>query len=200
MILFVDSETSGLPNKDLPLNDPSQPWVVSLAAQLDDNGGNPVDWFTTRIRGDGRKIRSGAEAIHGMSNQAVSGAGVTEIVAIGMLVQFANQATHAVGHGVDFDKKIITGIMLRAGKDIRNWTRAGLEFIDTMKAATPFCRLAPNPPRDDNSYKWPSLDEACQIMLDEEPRTGVHCAWDDMQRARRLFYRLRDLHAVEIAA
>jgi len=82
------------------------------------------------------------------------------------------------------------------------WERPGLEFVSTMEAATPFCRLPATHPNgvENGSYKWPSLDECARILLNEPSRTGHHNAWGDVQRCKRLYHWLRDQRAFERAA
>lgn len=199
MILVVDSETSDLLKADLPLGDAAQPWIVSLAAQLCTPEGLVRDFFHIRIRADGRQVRTGAQAVHGISTREAARHGVSEVTAFGMLIGFAAQASYAVGHGIDsFDRRVVESGLIRLGKDTRMWTRAGLQFIDTMLVAAPVCKIPSG--RDDGQFKWPSLDEACQSILDEAPREGAHSAYDDCDRARRLFLALRERNCVEIAA
>jgi hypothetical protein len=200
MYLFVDTETSDLLKKDRPLDDPQQPWIVSVAAELCDNQ-RPIDFFLRRVRADGRKIKAGAAATHGITSHRAATFGASEIVVLGMLSSFVADAQYVVGHGiVAFDKPIIEGVLMRKGKDARLFSRSGLEFFDTMIAAAPFCKIEPKPEREDGQYKWPSLDDACQILLGEEPRQGEHNAWDDMRKCQRLFWRLVELRAFEVAA
>ncbi|WP_024278593.1 hypothetical protein [Xanthobacter sp. 126] len=196
-LLFVDAETSDLLKRDRPLDDPSQPWAVSIAAQLVIDGADS-DHFQVHVKAEGRQVRAGAEAVHGISTRSAAKRGVSEVVALGMLCGFAAQAEMVVGHGIDFDRQVIEGCLLRRGKETRLWTRPGLEFVDTMKAATPFCRIKAD--REDGSFKWPSLDEAYSILLGEAPRAGEHGAWDDLQRCRRLHAWLADRGAFEVAA
>lgn len=196
-MLFMDAETSDLLKRDRPLDDPSQPWAVSIAAQLviDET---ESDFFHVHIKAEGRQVRAGAEAVHGISTRLAAKRGLSEVAALGVLCGLAAQAETVVGHGIDFDRQIIEGMLLRRGKETKLWTRPGLEFVDTMKAATPFCRIEAD--REDGSFKWPSLDEACAILLGEKPREGTHGAWDDLQRCRRLHAWLQERGAWECAA
>lgn len=196
-ILFIDCETSDLLKRDRPLDDPSQPWAVSIAAQLviDET---ESDFFHLHIKAEGRQVRAGAEAVHGISTRLAAKRGLSEVAALGVLCGLAAQAEMVVGHGIDFDRQIIEGMLLRRGKETKLWTRPGLEFVDTMKAATPFCRIETD--REDGSFKWPSLDEACTLLLNEHPRAGAHGAWDDLQRCRRLHAWLQERGAWENAA
>lgn len=190
MILFVDCETSDLLKRNLPLSDPAQPWAVSIAAELTDDAGMTAGHLWTAIRADGRKIREGAEAVHGVSSAMAGRTGASEIAALGLLTDFSKQSNRCVGFGIDFDRRVIEGVLVRRGKDARHWVRPGLEFVDLMQVCTPICKLPPKEPREDGGFKWPSLDEACRIVLGKEPRTGLHNAWEDCQRAKELYFAL----------
>lgn len=199
-LLFLDTETSGLMKRGLPLESPEQPWVVSLAAELCDDAGNQIACINTRIRANGRTIDEGARAVHGISSALAGRTGVSELAALGVLCgreSFASQARYVVGHGISFDREVIASVLARHGRDPMTWTRPGLQFLDTMLAASPFCQIDSG--RDDGAHKWPSLDEACQQLLGEPPRAGMHSAWDDLQRAKRLFFKLRERGAFDIA-
>lgn len=75
--------------------------------------------------------------------------------------------------------------------------RAGLTVVDLIGPAAAHCKIASE--HDSGSYRWPSLDVACQQILGEPPREGVHNALSDAQRARRLFHALRNLQLIEAA-
>lgn len=197
-LLFVDCETSGLFKKNLPMDSDQQPWVISLAAELCDDQGRQLASINTGIRANGRKITDGAQKVHGVSSALAGRTGVSELAALGVLCgreSLASQARYVVGHGVSFDRDVITSVLARNGRDATTWVRPGLTFQDTMTAATAFCKLPSD--LDDGSYKWASLDEACEILLSEPPRTGPHNAWDDLQRCKLLFFWLRSRGAFE---
>jgi DNA polymerase-3 subunit epsilon len=201
MFLFVDVETSGLIKKNLPLDDSNQPWVVSLAAQLCDSAGNELAAIRTGIRANGRAIAGEASAVHGISSRMASYSGVAEKSALRLLCgheSLVSQARYVVGHGLQFDKDVITGVILRNGWDASVWTRPGVEFCCTMQAATPFCKLKGE--HDSGSYRWPSLDDACATLLNDPAREGAHDAWDDLQRCKTLFSWLRERGAFELEA
>lgn len=199
--LFVDTESSDLLKRHLPLSDPSQPWIVSMAGDLSDGDGVPQAFFFTQVRAaDGQKVRPGAEQVHGISSRDAAREGVPQIAALAMLCHLASQARYVVGYGLDFDRQLVESALLRSGKDTRLWTRPGLQFINCMLPATAICKLPPKEPRDDGQFKWPSLAEAQQIILGEPPRTGIHNAWDDMQISKRVFMELRRRGVIEVAA
>lgn len=198
-LLFVDTETSGLFKRNLPMDSDQQPWIISLAAELTDDVGRQIACINTGIRANGRKISADAQAVHGISSAFAGRTGVSELAALGVLCgreSFASQALYVVGHGISFDRDVITSVLARNGRDATTWVRPGLTFVDTMLASTPFCKIPSE--HDSGSYKWPSLDESCELLLSEPPRTGPHNAWDDIQRCKLLFFWLRSHGALEI--
>jgi DNA polymerase III epsilon subunit-like protein len=199
MVLTVDLESSDLLKRDLPLDSPDQPWIVSIAADLSTLDGISRDFFCTRVRSGGRKIKPEAEGVHGISSRAAGRSGVSEITALGMLCGFAAQATVLVGHNIEFDRDVIVSLLLRNGRDTGMLLRPGLTLACTMKAATPICRLPHDPPWDSGQFRWPSLDEACEIILKEPARAGFHSAFDDVGRCKRLYLELRDMGVLEAA-
>ena len=56
MILFWDSETTGLPDFNLRARDPAQPHIVQLAAILTDDGGSVYESHNVIIKPDGWTI------------------------------------------------------------------------------------------------------------------------------------------------
>jgi DNA polymerase III epsilon subunit-like protein len=197
VILFCDVESSDLLRGDLPLGDPAQPWCVSIGAELATNDGESVDFFSTRIRSDGRMIRSCATEVHGITSRQAARQGVSELAALGMLMGFAAQAKIVVGHGIDFDRKVIESQLLRLGKDARMWVRPGLQFVCTMLAAVAICRIPGT--GSDGQFKWPKLDETL-AALGLPPRPSPHTAWSDLQSTKAAYFALKARNLLEVAA
>lgn len=202
MLMFLDLESSGLIKRNLPPDSPEQPWCCSIAAMLTNMDGKELASINTPIRANGRSIEKGAAAVHGVSSQQAGRTGIDEVYALapifGRKGSFATQALYLIGHNISFDVGVIESVMLRAGLDVSALKRPGLTQLCTMKSATPFCKIVPDPPRTDGSFKWPGLDQACAILLDEPPREGHHTAFEDMQKAMRLFFLLRERGAFEL--
>lgn len=197
MLLLIDVESSDLLKRDVALSDASQPWPVSVAAELAENDGTTRDFFCTRVRADGRRVRPGAEAVHGISSRDAARSGVSEIAALGMLVGFAAQADFLIGFNVDFDRDVILATLARLKKDDRMLVRPGLELVDCMKAAAPICRIPSG--HESGAHKWPSLDEAL-AALGMPPRPTPHNPWSDVQSTKAIYMNLRGRGALEAAA
>lgn len=201
MLMFLDLESSGLIKRDLPLGAPEQPWIVGIACELTDLNGTHIASIDTAIRANGRSISDGARRVHGVTSAHASRSGISEIAALGVLCgkeSFASQAKQIIGHNAAFDCQVIESVLLQNGREASALKRPGLTIVDTMLAATPFCKIPSE--HESGGYKFASLDEACQILLCEPPRQGHHTAWEDLQRAKRLYFLLRERGAFEVAA
>jgi len=199
-LLFIDVETSGLLKRDIPLDSNEQPWCCHIAAELCDDAGRQLASLNTPVRAHGRAISTAASNIHGVTSTMAGRTGVSELAALGVLCgreSLASQARYVIGHGISFDRDIVTSTLARLGRDAISWVRPGLQFICTMTAAAPFCRIESR--HESGGYKWPSLDEACGMLLGMAPRSGPHNAWDDLQRAKSLFFHLRSSGAFEMS-
>jgi len=195
--LLIDLETSDLLRDDLPLDDASQPWIVAVAAELSTDDGAALDFVSLRIKADGRSIRAGAQAVHGISTRQASRSGVSEIAALAILCDLAAQADCMIGFGVGFDRKVVESALLRRRKDPRMWVRPGIQVVDLIPACAALCRIPSDHPS--GSYRWPSLDVACETILGLKPRQGIHTAHEDLTRAKLLWLHLTARGALEAA-
>jgi DNA polymerase III subunit epsilon len=198
MILFVALDTSGLLKRHVPLEDPSQTWPVRVGFEFSTMDGHQKGFLSTQIRSDGRKIQEAATAIHGITTREADRSGMSEVIALGAICAWAKETRYLVGFSVDFYRDVLEGALMRRGRDSSMLIRAGIEVVDLMKPCAQFCKIVTD--REDGSYKWPRLSEACEMLLGDAPMVGYRHAWDDCQRAKRLFFELRKRNALEIAA
>ena len=204
-ILFLDLETSGLPPKGakLPLADPNWPWPTHVAAEVTAEDGTPTSvpqFFSLAILADGRAIQPAAERIHGISSREASRVGIPEISALDLLVKFSLQARRLVTFGGTFDHDVVAASLTRLAlaKDevkrqpiirlLNAWRRPFFELCDVREICTPICRIE----REDGSYKWPSLEVACNFMLGVDfSGPAPHSAFADMARLKALYFALQ---------
>ncbi len=200
MILVIKTATSSLVKPSLSLEDPAQPWAAAIAAELIDREGRSHGFMKTRILGRGRQIHPDATKVHGISSRDAQKSGMDETDAVAYLNGLARQSTCAVSYSIDFDRDVIQGVLLRARDEarLRVWTRSNYKFISLRNACTAICRLKPIKPRDDGGFRWPSLDDACQIMLGWPRLLGVRDLWTDCMRVKALFLLLAERGAFEL--
>lgn len=190
MILVIDTETSGLLNSSLSLSHPSQPHIVQLAAWLGDfdRGGDCLCIFSFNaiIRPDGWTISSGAEAVHGISQERAKAVGEPLAEVLHHFYDIVSKAatestTQLVAHNLRFDHQML----LRDSAGFDSSTLGLLQPFCTMIALTPRMRL---PGRYPGKYKWPKLEEAHQFCFGTpSPSADRHTAMGDVLVCRDIF-------------
>jgi DNA polymerase-3 subunit epsilon len=177
MILFFDSETTGKADFRADADAPHQPRLVQLAAILADDNGIELASLSVIIKPVGYEIPPESTAIHGISHDLATRAGVGEITATHMFDQLLIQSTVAAAHNFDFDK-----LILSRGSQIRAKRLAQSNYC-TMHAMTPICRL----PGRYGDYKWPKLQEAYRFAFGKE-FDGAHNALADVRACKEIYF------------
>lgn len=190
-ILLVDTESSGLIDRSKPVDDPSQPWVVSIGVEMQDIDGRTLAHFAMTVKPDGRAIKARATEIHGITARDASRCGVPEQFPLGTLGFFAGLLPYGgfvVGYGIDHDRDVVLGSMIRSRLEnsVQRWRRPGLVFRDLKDACAPFCKVSDGA----DGFKWPTLDDAGEALCGLPRRTGHHAAYDDATRAGKVFWEL----------
>lgn len=194
MILFFDTETTGLPNFNERARHPSQPHMVQLAALLTTESGREIESHNVIVKPDGWAIPTEASDIHSITNE-VARFGISEKTAAELLLAMVKKATRIVAHNITFDK-FIARIAMRRYELIADaddiWWKA-LPTFCTMNATTNLCKL-PGPFA--GKYKWPKLQEAYQHAFGET-FNGAHDALADVRACARIYRWLQTPKAVE---
>ena len=197
MILFFDTETTGFLQPGAPLNHPSQPHIVQLAAQLCDDTGTILAGFSL-IVDPGVPLPERVSAIHGITDERAALYGVKPATALGMFAHLYGRAELLVAHNIKFDMGVMDVAYTRH--------RPKDELLQkprfcTMEAATPIINMPPTDRMRAAGFtkpKPPKLEEAIRHFFDE-PLDGAHDAMVDVIACRRVFFHLRGL-GVEVAA
>lgn len=181
--LYFDTETSGFVRDPLPLDDPSQPWIVQLAALLADEDRVWAS-LSVVIRADGREMPEGAAKVHGYDAKLADEVGVTEADAAAILVALFVRAEHLVSHNLTFDLERVT-VMLNRRLPWMVGRFRELPGTCTMKSGAPVCRLGGRHRyRRFGEWKWPKLGELHQHLFGEGFE-GQHDALADVMATRR---------------
>jgi len=184
MILFFDTETTGLPiNWNAPITDSSNwPRLVQLAwLEYDDNGKllttenhitKPIDF----------SIPLSASNLHGITEERANKVGKELAFVLGLFVQAVNRADCLVAHNLSFDEKIIGAELYRKGisNPILNKKR-----ICTMESTTDFCSIPGN-----RGFKWPKLSEL-HFKLFGTSSKETHNALADIQITAKCYWELK---------
>ena len=200
-VLFLDTETTGLPDFKKPSDGPEQPHIVQLAAGLSEapidprKKWHPIGSMDRIIRPDGWEMPEEAEAIHGISHARAVQEGIPIQQALNEFLDLHDQCNVLVAHNAAFDRRMLRIELLRAG-----WTRDQIEewekpirVIDTMREAGKIMRMAPTEAMvaagRGSQNKPPKLTEAYQFFFGKEME-GAHDAMVDVRACAKIFFRL----------
>lgn len=190
MILFFDTETTGLPRWKEPSDHPEQPHLVQLAALLCTDDGTVQHSFCEIVNpGPGVVFEPEAVAAHGITPERAAAVGVPPSQAFFAFRNMANSAQLIVGHNVSFDLRIMR---------IQSARLTGLkweppcETFCTMKRSTNIVRVLHRNPRHASDWKWPRLEECIRHFFNE-PLAGAHDALVDVKACMRVFFHLNQL-------
>lgn len=194
MILFIDTESSSLFNDSLDVLDPSQPDMVQLGAQLFDLQGKKRGHLNVLIKPSGWEMVAEAEAVHGISTQSCHRYGVSVISALSLLQGMVGCATRIVGHNVQFDRKIITVAIHRAGGAGLWWQKVGGRMFCTMERSVDVLHLP-----GEFGFKFPTLEEAVTLLAPDAPKPS-HDADSDIAATVAVYRALVEGgHVVQVA-
>jgi DNA polymerase III epsilon subunit-like protein len=116
-IILWDCETTGLPKRDVPLSDESQPRIIGLAAILCDDEGNITDSMDTLIYHPGLEIPEFITKINGITQERCESQGIPMIDALAKYNDMKSRSTVRVAHNISFDKQMIARETLAAGQE-----------------------------------------------------------------------------------
>ena len=184
MVLFFDTETSGIPrNYKAPVTDLANwPRMVQLAWVLADAQGNDIASGEHIVKPDGYTIPKAAAKIHGITTEIALRDGVDLSIVLDAIDGDLKQATKLIAHNIAFDEKILGAEFLRAG---RKNAVAAKPRVCTMQSTTNFCQL-PGP----YGFKSPSLQELYTKHFNEKFE-GAHRAMSDVRACARCYFELK---------
>lgn len=186
MLLFFDTETTGVPRKyDAPTSDLANwPRIVQLAWLLADDEGKEIASTEFIVKPEGFVIPEGAARVHGISTERAlrEGRDLAEVLAA--IVPDLERADLLVAHNITFDEKILGAELLRNGHpDLP----AAKPRRCTMRESTDYCALPGN-----YGFKWPKLQEL-HLKLFGEEFAGAHDALVDVRACARCYFELKRL-------
>lgn len=160
-LLFIDTETSGLPDMNKRASDPSQPHLVQFAALVTDEAGKVLDQHCTLVKPECWQIPAEATAVHGITQEQAEAEGLPEKMVARLALGLVKEASLVVAHHLTFDKFLVRIALRRHGlltDEMDEWWKAIPTFC-TMRASTNLCKIS-LPSR--GGYKFPKLVEAHQ--------------------------------------
>ncbi|MDW3683059.1 3'-5' exonuclease [Cupriavidus sp. CV2] len=195
-ILFYDSEATGIPQWSLPSEDPSQPHITQIAAELhDEDTGTTLAFMDLLIKPDGWAIPEELEALTGITNEKAERFGVPIEKALALLLGLWRKADLRVAHNESFDARMIRIEMMRMLDHVA-------PIHDQWKATPAFCTQSKStkiinlPPTEKmlaagrRTPKSPNLGEAYRHFTGTE-MVGAHNAAIDLAACRTVYYGIK---------
>jgi DNA polymerase III epsilon subunit-like protein len=183
MILFFDTETTGLPKRrNAPLTDlDNWPRLVEIGWVVLDNDLTEVCASEFIIKPNGFTVPVEASNVHGITQARAMSEGVDLGPVLDEFYDAVSRSSSIIAHNMDFDEKVIGSEFLRAKKDNLLQHKAKL---CTMKSSTDYCAL---PGRYGN--KWPTLGELHRKLF-SSPMGKAHNALVDVRAGVKCYREL----------
>lgn len=186
MILFFDTETTGLPkNWKAPLTDMDNwPRMIQLAWIGYDPDGEQVSEKSVIIRPEGFTIPEPAARVYGITTERAMEEGVE---LLGVLEEFAAMVSEAdtlVAHNMRFDESILGAELLRAEMETALFRKPN---FCTMRESTDICCI----PGSYGKNKWPRLEELHTHLFGSDFE-NAHDALADVQATARCYWHLKN--------
>jgi len=186
VLLFLDTETTGLPRYSAA--DPTDKWprVVQLAWALYDNDGNCECLNSFIIYPTDFSIPSDSARIHGITTERAKAEGVSLHKVLPQFNYDVERATTVIAHNLAFDLPIVHTEFTRC--------RLATNLLEKEQ----FCTMKPReivawckiPKASGNGYKWPKLNEL-HLQLFGTEFAGSHDAGADVKACARCYFELK---------
>lgn len=195
-IIFYDTETNGLPNWSVPSEDPSQPHVTQLAAELCvEETGEVLLSMDMLIRPDGWEIPLDLQEMTGITMERAlrDGHAADEVMHefLGMWIG----ADQRCGHNESFDMRMLR-IEIMRHSHFSMQTVGGVPFADYWKKQPAYCtqskstKIVNDARPKGEKKKTASLAEAYKHFTGEE-LVGAHDAKVDIMAAKAIYYGIK---------
>lgn len=184
MYLFFDTETSGMPDRQLPLTHESQPRVVQIGLLLTDDSFRERAELALLVEPAGITFDPGSVKVHGIDEDTAARYGLPLRDALGIFSSLAEKADVIVAHNIEFDLKIMAIQYAREGLPD---PLEGKDREDTMLLAQPVCQIEN---RRGDGFKPPTLAEAYHHFTGGQIE-NAHDALADCRACLQVFRGLR---------
>jgi DNA polymerase III alpha subunit (gram-positive type) len=190
MILFFDTETSGLPRKwNAPITQSSNwPRLVQIAWIVFNEEGERISKSDYIIKHENFLIPVEASNIHRITTDKALSEGKDLIEVLNKFNIEIDNCNILVAHNMNFDSKIIGAEMIRKNLTTNLFSK---QLICTMEVSSAFCKIPGN-----YGYKWPKLSEL-YIKLFGEDFKEAHNASSDIEATAKCFWKLKELNIIK---
>lgn len=186
LLLFYDTETTGLYHYYLPPNDARQPRLVQLAAALvDADTRETVQELNLLIAPDEWEIPAEATAIHGITTEQAGRYGIGVHQALQAFLSLWARADMRIAHNERFDAAIIHSALCSAELDP--------QLLSAWKDGRALCTQNLTRDLQPESPYGLSLAKAYQYYMGK-PLENAHDARADMHACKAVYFHVIDNH------
>jgi len=186
MLLFVDTETTGLPKYSATNDIEKWPRVVQLAWSLYDTDGHCKSLNSSIIYPTDFIIPQDAASIHGITNERAKKEGVSLYKVLPQFNADVENAVTIIAHNAEFDLPIVNTEFIRCKLETNLLNKQKFCTMKTPQIIS-YCKL---PKPSGMGYKWPALNEL-HLQLFETEFTGSHNASADVEACAKCYFELR---------
>lgn len=192
MILFFDTETTGLPiDWKAPMHVVDNwPRVIQLAWMTTDLKGEVMNQKELLVKPDGWVIPAEKFWIdHGFNTEKSKKEGHPMRNVLAEFIADLNQSTYLVSHNMDFDHCVLGAEMIRYDVKGKKLIRMCTKDLATDYCAIPFAGRKDKRSWVAQRYKWPKLEEL-HLKLFGRDFDGKHQAGGDVLALKNCFFEL----------
>ena len=155
MLLFVDTETTGLPKYSASDDIEKWPRVVQLAWSIYDNDGNRENTSSFIIYPTDFTIPADTARIHGITTERAKKEGESLHKVLPRFNADVEKATTIIAHNLDFDLPIVHTEFVRCKLDTNLLAKQNFCTMKPREIVS-WCKI---PKASGYGYKWPTLTE-----------------------------------------
>jgi DNA polymerase III epsilon subunit-like protein len=185
MLLFIDTETTGLP-KSVSNDIEKWPRIVQLAWSLYDTDGNRESLNSFIIYPTDFVIPQDAASIHGITTERAKKEGISLHKVLPHFNSDVERAATIIAHNLDFDLPSVNTEFLRCKLKTNLLKKQRFCTMKTSKIVN--CCKIPSP--SGYGYKWPTLNQLHSHLFSTE-FSGSHNASADVEACAKCFFELR---------
>lgn len=203
-IIFYDTETNGLPNWGMPSEDPSQPHVTQLAAELcDEETGETLASMNMIVRPDGWEIPLELQELTGITMERAFKEGLPADEVLHSFLSMWMATDVRCAHNESFDMRMLRISIMRDPAYSVKAIEQGVPFADHWKAGAAYCtqtnsvkiiNLPPTPKMiaaRRKGPKSPNLGEAYEFFTGQKLE-GAHNALVDIMACKAVYYGIKN--------
>lgn len=194
-ILIFDTETTGLPPKNTPINYSDKwPYILQLSWAIYNDETKEVEEEKDHIISIGTHVLISPEstAIHGITSEFSRAKGVPIEVALFEFKYATNRCGKIVAHNLEFDKNMLLVEFHR--NRLYHMTFPPVEYC-TMKEGTIICKLVKILKDGQVTFKYPKLIELYHALFgnDTPSPIGLHNAKVDVDVCLKCYIQMMEL-------